>query len=70
MRCEAGHCLPEGRADGKRCLASETPRAWRVGEKIKVVTAGYKCSVFSVVSFEPVRRGGTVQSKTSRRKHS
>ena len=25
MRCEAGHCLPEGRADGKRCLASETP---------------------------------------------
>ena len=46
MRCDAGHCLPKVRSGGKRCLASETPRVRRVGEKIYAVTAGYGCSVF------------------------
>ena len=45
MRCEAGLCLPEGRAEGKRCLL-QNPRAWRVGENKKAVTASYVCSVF------------------------
>ena len=33
----------------------------------KAVTARYVCSVFPAVYFEPVRRGATVQSKTSQK---